>query len=94
MSKTKYLKLKTNLMKIKSAQIFLDDGIPKEGSHCIFISVILIDSVFQVARNYYPQMFLEEFKYIVKEKKMIRYITDDLEISSDDPDNEHSDKED
>ena len=29
------------------------------------------------------QVFLEECKYIVKEKKMSKYITDNLEISSD-----------
>ena len=28
-------------------------------------------------------MFLKEFKYIQKEKQMIRYITNDLEISFD-----------
>ena len=33
--------------------------------------------------NTYPQVFLIECKYIEKEKKMIRYITDDLQISSD-----------
>ena len=28
-------------------------------------------------------MFLEEFKYVVKEKNIPRYIIDDIEISSD-----------
>ena len=27
---------------------------PKEGSRCIFLSVILIDSVFETGENYYP----------------------------------------
>ena len=39
-------------------------------------------------------MFLEERKYIVKEKKVIRYMTDDLEISSLDSDTENPDKKD
>ena len=43
---------------------------PKEGSHCIFLSVVLIDSVFKMGKNYYPRVFLEECKYIVKEKKV------------------------
>ena len=48
---------------------------PKEGSHCICLSVILIDFVFKIGKNYYPQMFLEECKYIVKEKEVTRQIT-------------------
>ena len=38
-------------------------------------------------------MFLEERKYVVKEKTMSEYITDDIEISSDDSDREDSDEE-
>ena len=37
-------------------------------------------------------MFLEECKYIIKEKIVKRYIKDDLEISSDDTDEEVSEK--
>ena len=29
---------------------------------------MLIDSVFRTSKNYYPQVFLEECKYIIKEK--------------------------
>ena len=47
---------------------------------------------FRTGKNYYPQVFLEEYKYIVKEKKMPNYITDGIEISSD-SDREDSDKE-
>ena len=48
--------------------------------------------LFRTGKNYYPQVFLEEYKYIVKEKKMPNYITDGIEISSD-SDREDSDKE-
>ena len=34
--------------------------------------------------NYYPQVFLREFKYI--EKKLVRHVIDDLESSSDSDD--------
>ena len=44
-------------MKTNSLTIFVDDGMPKGGSHCFCLSVILIDSVFQMGKNYYPQMF-------------------------------------
>ena len=60
-------------------------------------SVILIDSVFRRGKNYYPQVFLEECKYVVKEKKIPKYIIDDIEVSSDsdreDFDEENSNKE-
>ena len=35
-------------------------------------------------------MFLEECKYVVREKKSSKFITDDIEISSDDSDKEDS----
>ena len=53
----------------------------------------MIDSVFRTDKSCYPQMFVEELKYAVKEKKMPEYITDDIEISSDDCDREDSDEE-
>ena len=39
-------------------------------------------------------MFFKEFKSIVKEKMVIKYMTDDLKISSDDTDKENSGEED
>ena len=46
-----------------------------------FLSVILIDFVFRTGKNYYPQVFLEERKDVVKKKEMPKYIPDDVEIS-------------
>ena len=45
--------------------------------------IMLIDSVNRAGKNYYPQVFLEEFQCVVKEKKMDKYITDKTETSSD-----------
>ena len=53
----------------------------------------MIDSVYRKEKDCYPQVFLEEYKYVVKEKKMSKFITDDKEISSDDSDRENSDEE-
>ena len=39
--------------------------------------------IFRTGKNYYPQVLLEECKYVVKEKKMSEYINDNIEISSD-----------
>ena len=50
----------------------------------------MIDSVFRIDKSYYTQAFLEEYKYAFKEKKMTKYITDDIEISSDDSNKESS----
>ena len=52
----------------------------------------MIDSVFRTGNNYYPQVFLEECKYVVKEKKMSKVIIDNIEISSD-SNEENSDEE-
>ena len=59
---------------------------------CICLSVILIASVYRKGKNYYPQVFLEKCKYVVKEKKMSKFITDRTGVSSDDFDRENSDK--
>ena len=81
----KYLKTKTKSYEGKISPNFYNDRIrKKERSHCIFLLIILIDSVIKMGKNYFSQIFLEECKYIVKERKMTTYITDDLEIYSDD----------
>ena len=66
----KYLKIKLKSDKGKINTNFHNDKITKELSHCIWLSVILIDSVFRMGENYSPQVFLEECKYNVKEKNI------------------------
>ena len=51
----------------------------------------MIDSVYRKDKNYFPQVFWEECKYVVKEKKMSKFNTEDTEISSNDSDKEDSD---
>ena len=77
----KYLKAKMKSCNRKINTNFRNNEIPKEDSQYICLSVILIDSVFRTGENYYPQVFLEECKYAVKEKKISKYIIDDTEIS-------------
>ena len=89
----KYLKAKVKSYNEKININFHINKIPKEGSKYISLSVILINSVFTTGKNYYPQAFLEEYKFGVQEKKMPEYITDDIEISSDDSNREDSDEE-
>ena len=95
-SKMKYLKTKIKSYTRKMNTSPQNNIIPKEGSQFICLSVILINSVIRSGENYYPQVFLEEYKYFVEEKKpekkMPEFITDNIEISSD-SDREDSDKE-
>ena len=63
-----YLKPKINSYNGKINTHFHNNKIPKEDSK-ILNSVILINSVFRTGKNYYPQAFFEECKYVVKEKK-------------------------
>ena len=53
----------------------------------------MIDSVYRKDKDCYPQVFLEECKYAVTNKKTSKFITDNIEISSDDSDRENSDEE-
>ena len=72
--------------------IFHDNKIPKEGSQYVCLLVILTDLVYRKDKDYYPQMFLEEWKYVVK-GKMSEFITDDVEVSSDDSNEQNSHEE-
>ena len=67
----KYLKAKIKSYNGKITTNFHNNKIPREGSQFICLSVILIDSVFRTGKNYYPQVFLEEYKYVVKEKRCL-----------------------
>ena len=92
-----YLKAKIKSYNGKINTNFHNNIIPKEGSHCICLSVVLIDSVFRTSKNYYTQVFLEKCKHVFKEKRMPEYITDDIESPCDsdrkDSDEENSNEE-
>ena len=55
-------------------------------SNHTYLAVISLDSALRKDENYYPQVFLKEFKYI--EKGVLRHIINDLQSSSDDSDEE------
>ena len=69
-----------------------NNKLPKERSQFICLSVFLSNFAFRTSKNYYPQMFLQECKYVVKEKKISKHIIGDIEISSD-SERENSDEE-
>ena len=65
----KYLKAKIKSYNGKINTDFHNNKIPKESSQFICLPEILNDSVFRTDKNYYPQVFLEKCRYVVKEKK-------------------------
>ena len=90
----KYLIAKIKSYNGKINTNFHNNKIPREGSQFICLPVILIDSVFRTGKNCYPQLFLEECKFVAKEKKILKYIIDNIGISSDsDSDEENSNEE-
>ena len=65
-----YNETKRKFYKGKVNTNYLPDGILIEDSYYMCQSVILIDSVFKIAKNCYPQVFLEKCKYIIKTENM------------------------
>ena len=59
---------------------------PKEDSNHTCLAVISLNSALKNDENYYSQVFLKGCKYI--EKRVIRHITQDIEIYSSDSDEE------
>ena len=70
-----YLKAKIKFYNEKINTHSQNNKIPKEGSHCICLPVILINSVFRTSKNHYPEVFSKEYKYVVKEKKLLKRST-------------------
>ena len=54
----------------------------------------MLDSLVNVGKKYFLQVFLEECKYIKRKNKMLNYINDDLEITSSEDDDDDDDDDD
>ena len=65
----KYVKTKMKVYDKKINRDFHSNKMPKESSEFLCLSVILFHSVYIKDNKYYPQVFLEECKYIIKEEK-------------------------
>ena len=66
---------------------------PKENASYKCLSLIMLDPVIRVNKKYYPQTFLEEYKYVIRKNKMENIINDDLDLSSSDESDSNSDNE-
>ena len=52
---------------------FQHNKIPKDNEHFACLSVILYSIFVNLNKEYYPQIFLEECKYAIKDKKNTEY---------------------
>ena len=70
---------------------------PKEKAPCKCLSIVMLHSVIKANKNYYPQTFSEECKYVQEKIKIENHINDDLDSNSNDEtesdtDNDECDK--
>ena len=77
----KYVKTKIKIYNNMVYTNFQHIEIPKD-KYFACLSIILLDSIFvNSQKEYYPQILLEECKYVVKNKKIVSTINEDLELS-------------
>ena len=62
---------------------FLDNKIPKERKYYICIAAICIASILKVDKKNYPQVYLEQYKYKIKKRKLVDFIDAEVDLSSD-----------
>ena len=74
----KYIKTKIKIQGGSIITNFHNKKMPKEKAPCNCLSIIMIDSVIRVKKNYYPQTLLEECKYIQEKITIVNYIDEDL----------------
>ena len=81
----KYIKTKIKIYNDKVYTNFQHNKIPKDNEYCACLSVILLDSIFVNSnKEYYPQIFLEECKHVMKDRKIVNTINEDLKLSESD----------
>ena len=80
----KYIKTKIKAYEKSIITNFHNKKMPKEKASCKCLSIIMIDSVIKANKKYYPQILLEECKYIQEKIKTENYIDEDLENSESD----------
>ena len=81
-----YIKAKIKKYDNKVNTNFQGKETPKGDYSYKCLSLIILDSVIKVGKKYYPQVFLEECKYVKRKNKMFNCTDDDLEMTSSDED--------
>ena len=82
----KYIKTKIKIYANGIITNFHNKKMPKEKTPCKCLSTIIIDSVIKANKKYYPQILLEECKYVQGKIKTENYINGELEESESDSD--------
>ena len=75
----KYLKAKVREFNSNIKTNFLGNNVPKENTYHTCIACITFDSVLKMNKKNYPQVYLEECKYKVKQIRTPRFINIELE---------------
>ena len=83
----KYIIDKLKIFKNVNITTFTNNVIPEENTHYTCISAIDIDLVLKIDKKAFPQAYLQQCKYKLKERKRSRYI-DHLEITDYDSEND------
>ena len=96
MHDNKYIKTKIENYNDRININFQGNKIPKDNECCPCLSIILLDSVVNIDKEYYPQIILEEYKHAVKKKKIMNTINEELNLdeSADESDNDKSNESD
>ena len=89
-----YTKTKVKMYDNRVNMNFQSKKVPKGDASYKCLSLIMLDSIFKVGKKYYPQVFLEECKYVKRKNKMVNYINDDIDITSSDENDEFYSKPD
>ena len=79
----KYIKTKIKTYKDSIITNFYNKKIPEETVPHKCLSIIILDSVIYAYEKYYPQVFLEECKYVQEKIKTKNYIDEELKSESD-----------
>ena len=82
----KYIKIKVKTFSNMINTLFPGNAIPKERNHYVFIAAICIDSALIVDKKNYPQVYLEQCKYKIKERKLVNFIHAGVGFSSNNSD--------
>ena len=82
----KYIKNKVKTFNNMINTLFLGDEISKERIHHVCIAATCNDSVLRVDKKNYPQVYLEQCKYKTRKRKLVDFIDDEVDLSSDDSD--------
>ena len=71
---SKDLKNKIESYEEKVNTNFHNDKVPKEGSLCVCLLVVVIDFVFKIGKNYYSQVLLEYVNMLPMKKRCLNIL--------------------